>query len=297
MEELMEELIYEVSEETLKELKQAKKLPYPLYYKDIFNTILKDKGILNQINPKLLCLNTNIDETLILNTKNTIEFVQNKSKDIKNNTQNIIEEIKEENPELLKEQIIKFSAYLLQNIEEMEEKIRELESELDKAYKELLIDPLTKVYNRKALERDLIEILEKGKDKDLDLVIAMIDLDNFKYINDSYGHLVGDFVLIKFVKIIKSLIRSNDKIYRYGGDEFVIVFNRSTVVHAVKSIERIINKISKTKLKYNDYIIPLSISVGITQHKKGDIVESLIKRAYNALYEAKATKNTYKVKQ
>ena len=297
MEELMEELIYEISEETLKELKQAKKLPYPLYYKDIFNTILKEKGILNQINPKLLCLNNNIDETLIVNTKNTIEFVQNKSKDIKNNTQNIIEEIKEENPELLKEQIIKFSAYLLKNIEEMEEKIRELESELDKAYKELLIDPLTKVYNRKALERDLIEILEKGKDKDLDLVIAMIDLDNFKYINDSYGHLVGDFVLIKFVKIVKSLIRSSDKVYRYGGDEFVIVFNRSTLMHAIKSIERIINKISKTKLKYNDYIISLSISVGITQHKKGDTIETLIKRADDALYEAKVTKNTYKVKK
>jgi len=297
MEELIEELIYEVCKESLNELKEVKKLPYPLYYKEVFNSILEEKGILNQINPKLLCVNNDINEILILNTKNTIEFVQNKSKDIKSNTQNIIEEIKEENPELLKEQIIKFSAYLLKNIEEMEEKIRELESELDKAYKELLIDPLTRIYNRKALERDLIEILEKGKDKDLDLVVAIIDLDNFKYINDSYGHLVGDFVLIKFVKIIKSLIRSNDKIYRYGGDEFVIVFNRSTVVHAVKSIERIINKISKTKLKYNDYIIPLSISVGITQHKKGDIVESLIKRAYNALYEAKATKNTYKVKQ
>ena len=293
----MEELIYEVCKESLNELKEVKKLPYPLYYKEVFNSILEEKGILNQINPKLLCVNNDINEILILNTKNTIEFVQNKSKDIKSNTQNIIEEIKEENPELLKEQIIKFSAYLLKNIEEMEEKIKELESELDKAYKELLIDPLTKVYNRKALERDLLEILEKGTNRDLDLVIAMIDLDNFKYINDSYGHLVGDFVLIKFVKIIKSLIRSSDKVYRYGGDEFVIVFNRSTLENAIYSIERIVNKISKTKLKYKDFIINISTSIGITQHKKGDTIESLIKRADDALYEAKATKNTCKVKK
>jgi len=293
----MEELIYEVSDETLKELKKANKLPYPLYYKEIFNLILTEREILNQINPKLLCLKTDISESFILNTKNTIEFVQSKSKDIKNNTQHIIEEIKDEDPDFLKEQIIKFSAYLLKNIEEMEEKIKELESELDKAYKELLIDPLTKVYNRKALERDLLEILEKGTNRDLDLVIAMIDLDNFKYINDSYGHLVGDFVLIKFVKIIKSLIRSSDKVYRYGGDEFVIVFNRSTLENAIYSIERIVNKISKTKLKYKDFIINISTSIGITQHKKGDTIESLIKRADDALYEAKATKNTCKVKK
>ena len=142
----------------------------------------------------------------------------------------------------------------------------------------------------------MLEILEKGKNRDLDLCIAILDLDDFKGINDTFGHLVGDFVLIKFVQIVKSLIRKTDKIYRYGGDEFIIIFNRSTPLNATKTIERILNKIDKTKLKYKDYLIKLTVSAGITCHKKGDDVESIIKRADEALYEAKVTKNEYKVK-
>jgi len=176
----------------------------------------------------------------------------------------------------------------------MEEKIYELESELDKAYKELLIDPLTKVYNRKAFEKDLNKILTHGKSKDLDLIVAIIDVDDFKKINDTYGHLVGDFVLIKLAQFMKSLIRNTDKVYRIGGDEFIIVFNRSTLQNAQKSIERIISKISRTSLKYKDHIIKVTISVGIAAHKKGDTIESLLKRADKALYKVKSNnKNGY----
>ncbi len=292
----MEELINDISQKTLEELKKAKKPPYPLYYKEIFNYIASDMHIVDQLNPKLLCENPTFDEKLVSITKDAIEDVHNKTKIIKNSSKEIIEEIQDVDPEDLKSNIIKFSAFLLQNIEEMERKIKDLESELDKAYKELLIDPLTKAYNRKALERDLLEILEKGKERDLDLCIAMIDVDNFKIINDTYGHLVGDYILIKFVQIMRSLIRSSDKIYRYGGDEFIIVFNRSNLLNARKSIERILNKIEKTKLKYKDYIISLTVSSGITCHKKGDDVDSIVNRADEALYEAKVTKNTLKVK-
>ena len=291
----MEELINEISQKTLEELKKANKLPYPLYYKEVFNTIASDKNILEQLNPKLLCIEPNINENFLNFTKSTIEEVKNKSNVIKNSSREIVEEINIVDADELKVNVIKFSSFLIQNIDEMEKKIKELEAELDKAYKELLIDPLTKVYNRKALERDLIEILEKGKEKGLDLCIAILDLDNFKLINDTYGHLVGDFVLIKFTKIVRSLIRKNDKIYRYGGDEFIIVFNRSTIIHAKKSIERIIDKISKTKLKYKEYIINLTISAGIACHRKGDDIKSILQRADDALYEAKVTKNTFKV--
>ncbi len=292
----MEELINDISQKTLEELKKAKKPPYPLYYKEIFNCIASDMHILNQLNPKLLCEKPTFDEKLVSLTKNTIEDVHKRTYEIKNSSKEIIEEIEEVDPENLKSNIIRFSAFLIQNIEEMENKIKELESELDKAYKELLIDPLTKAHNRKALEKDLLEILEKGKERDLDLCIAIVDLDNFKFINDNYGHIVGDYVLIKFVQIISSLIRSSDKIYRYGGDEFIIVFNRSNLNNAKKSIERILNKIGKTKLKYKDYMIQITVSAGITCHKKNDDVESIIHRADEALYEAKITKNTLKVK-
>ena len=291
----MEDTIKKISQKTLKELQKADKLPYPFYYKEIFNSIAKEQGLIEQLNPKLLCLTPNINEILLESTKNIIDQVQGTSKTIKTSSQEVIEEINEANPEEIKETVIKFSSFLINNVNEMENKIKELEGELDKAYKELLMDPLTKVYNRKALERDLLTILEKGKNRDLDLVVAFLDMDNFKYINDTYGHLVGDFVLIKFTKMLKTLTRSSDKIYRYGGDEFVIVFNRTPLISAIKTIERIISKINKTKLKYKDYIINLSISAGIASHKKGDDIDTLLKRADDALYEAKLTKNTYKV--
>ena len=291
----MEDTIKKISQKTLKELLKADKLPYPFYYKEIFNSIAKEQGLIEQLNPKLLCLTPNINEILLEATKKMLDQVQGTSKTIKTSSQEVIEEINEANPEEIKETVIKFSSFLINNVNEMENKIKELEGELDKAYKELLMDPLTKVYNRKALERDLSIILEKGKKRDLDLVVAFLDMDNFKYINDTYGHLVGDFVLIKFTKMLKTLTRSSDKIYRYGGDEFVIIFNRTPLISAIKTIERIIDKINKTKFKYKDYIINLSISAGIAPHKKGDDIDTLLKRADDALYEAKLTKNTYKV--
>jgi diguanylate cyclase len=290
----MEELVKEIFNETLKELEKAGKLPYPLYYKEVFNRIASEKNVLNQLNPKLLCTKPSIDEELLEKTQSTLKHISKTSKDLKDNSKLIIEEIEEASPEELKQDVLKFSLNMVEMINKMEQKIHELESELQKAYKELHMDPLTKVYNRKALEKDLKELLEEGKNKDLNLVIAVIDVDNFKQINDTYGHLVGDFVLIKLTQIIKSLIRKQDKIYRYGGDEFIIVFNDANLLQAQKIIEKIINKISKTALKYKDNIIKVTISVGLAAHQKGDTIDTLIKKADEALYHVKkGSKNSY----
>ena len=292
----MEELVREISKETLDSIEKSGKLPFPLYYKEVFNKISFDKKIIDNINPKLLCLKPSFDERFLIEVEDSIHTVSNTTKDIKNNSKEIIEEIEDIDSDEIKTIVLNFTIDLMSKINKMEEKIQSLEAELDRTYKELLIDPLTKAYNRKALEKDLLEILKYGKDKDLDLVVAMIDLDDFKIINDKYGHIVGDFVLIKICEIIKSLIRKTDKLYRYGGDEFVIVFNRSNIFNAKKSIERIIEKISKTKLKYKDNLIEISISAGLTSHKKGDTLESIIKRADEALYKVKnSTKNGYNI--
>ena len=290
----MEEIIKQISKKTLEDLEKAQKPPFPLYYKEVFDKIAYDEKIIDNLNPKLLCLQPTLSELILQKTEETLKEISTTSKDIKEDSKQIVEEIETTDTDEIKELVLEFSVELIKKINKMEEKIASLEAELDKAYKELLIDPLTKVYNRKALEKDLAEILQKGKEKDLDLIVALIDIDDFKTINDNYGHLVGDFVLVKLAQIMKSLIRKTDKIYRYGGDEFVIVFNRSTLLNAQKSIERIINKISKTALKYKDNIIKVTISAGLAQHKKGDTIESLLKRADEALYRVKTNnKNGY----
>jgi len=293
----MEEMIIKISEKTLNELKRVHKPPYPLYYKNIFNSLVKEEGIYEELNPKLLCDDPDLNEAIISKAVRTIREVNNVSKEIKQESESLIEEVAPLQIDEIKEAIMQFSAGLIQKINRLEQTVHSLESELDKAYKELLIDPLTKVYNRKALNSDLNQILEKGKEKDLDLVIAIVDLDMFKEINDKYGHLVGDFVLIKIADIVKKLIRKENKIYRYGGDEFVIIFNRMTLAQVRPIIQRILHKIESTLLKYKDDLIKVTVSIGLTQHKKGDTFEEIIKRADSALYQAKINRNGFREKE
>jgi diguanylate cyclase (GGDEF)-like protein len=292
----MEELIIKISEKAIEELKKSHKPPYPLYYKNVFDSLVKEEGIYEELNPKLLCEEPDLNESLINKTVKTIREVSNVSREIRQDSESLIEEVAPLQIDDIKDTILQFTSGLLQKISKLEDTVHSLEAELDKAYKELLIDPLTKVYNRKALNNDLNQILEKGKNKKLDLVIAIIDLDLFKEINDKYGHLVGDFVLIKIANIIKKMIREENKIYRYGGDEFVIVFNRMNLSQVKPIIERIVKKIENTLLKYKEDLIHVTISIGLTEHKKGDTFEEIIKRADSALYQAKINRNRYEIK-
>ena len=292
----MEELINEISEKTINELKKLKKPLYPLYYKNVFNDILKEEGLYEYIHPKLLCKEVSIGETFLKKTEETIKNVDKVSKEIKKYSEILVEEIEPFDVEEIKEVILKFNKNIFTKIDKLEKKVKSLQQELDKTYKELLVDSLTKAYNKKALEKDLNEILKVSDQKDLDLVISVIDFDDFKNINDTYGHLVGDFVLVKLVEIIKRLIRKEHKLYRFGGDEFILILNRVDLKEAKKIIERIVEKISHTVLKYNEHLIKISVSVGVTKHKKGDTVDTLLQRADEALYEAKkAGKNRYKI--
>jgi diguanylate cyclase (GGDEF)-like protein len=292
----MEEMIIKISDKILEELKRVHKPPYPMYYKNVFVSLVKQEGIFDELNPKLMCIEPDINEILLNHTVKTIKEVSNVSKEIKQDSENLVEEVAPMQLDEIKETITEFSAGLLQKINRLEETVHSLESELDKAYKELLIDPLTKVYNRKALNNDLNSILEKGKEKDLDLVIAIIDLDYFKEINDKFGHLVGDFVLIKLVDLIKKMIRSENKIYRYGGDEFIIIFNRMNLSDVENIVYRIIKKIESTLLRYKDEMIKITVSIGVARHKKGDTFEDIIKRADYALYQAKINRNGFYIK-
>jgi len=123
------------------------------------------------------------------------------------------------------------------------------------------------------------------------MAIVVFDLDHFKNINDTYGHLVGDFVLIKVIQFVKNIIRRDDKVYRFGGDEFVIIFNRINKESIETITEKIRLKIENTKLKYKDSILNLTISMGVACHIKNDSIESWLHRADKALYDSKKFRN------
>ncbi|MCX8033983.1 MAG: GGDEF domain-containing protein [Thermodesulfovibrio sp.] len=143
-------------------------------------------------------------------------------------------------------------------------------------------DPLTHVNNRMYL--DIIRTkIEKNNVK---LGILMIDIDNFKNINDQYGHPVGDLVLKEIAKTIKNSIKSYDEVIRYGGEEFVVILYRCDEKFLPIIGERLRNHIKKIKFpKYEKLSVTVSIG-GYIYHSDGDIYDGIIK-ADQAMYKAK----------
>jgi diguanylate cyclase len=151
---------------------------------------------------------------------------------------------------------------------------------------------LTQVGNRKGFLEDLKGTLEAGQHQQLPLVLMMIDADNFKLLNDEYGHLAGDKVLYFLAQSIKSIIRSGDNVYRYGGEEFAVVLNRCDQEQSFAIADKIRSKIEHSHLIYSGRTIHVTVSVGVTTHQHGDTFEELFSRADEALYSAKkARKN------
>lgn len=142
------------------------------------------------------------------------------------------------------------SKRMSKELERARDRINELSDELQHALAELTIDPLTKVTNRKGLNDDLANVIEAGHDKQLPTVLMMIDADHFKRLNDTYGHLAGDKVLYFLAQSIKSIIRSGDNVYRYGGEEFVVILNRCDRDQAYAVADKIRSKIEHSHLIY-----------------------------------------------
>ncbi|WP_456381620.1 GGDEF domain-containing protein [Hydrogenimonas sp.] len=202
-----------------------------------------------------------------------------------------IERIAEEKNEIdiqsFKNRFAAFQHDLLQELQHANDIIKSLEQEVEELQKQSNIDSLTKLFNRKALEIDGRELFRHSKERNLNIVVLMIDVDDFKKINDTFGHIAGDKVLILLAKLFKSSIREYDKAYRYGGEEFLIIFNRAQKENAVKVAERIMKAVRNNKLIYKNQVIRITLSMGLTEHQKGDTLESMIERADAAVYQAK----------
>jgi diguanylate cyclase len=148
------------------------------------------------------------------------------------------------------------------------------------------LDPLTKTYNRYALLKHFNELLSKERCTN-ELFILMLDIDNFKSINDHFGHIAGDKILIFLSKLLKKALRDGDRVYRFGGEEFLILLNRTDVEGAQLIAERLLTLCRNNKPLYQNEQISVTVSLGITQLRDDDTMDSLIQRSDNALYRAK----------
>lgn len=147
-------------------------------------------------------------------------------------------------------------------------------------------DFLTNLFNRRYFYLRLNEEEAKASRKRTQLCIAMIDADNFKAINDTYGHAVGDVLLADLSAILTINTRVTDIVTRWGGDEFAIIFPDTSPENSLEIVERIRTKVEK---KFSSY--HLTISVGIIELRPDQDLKSLLNKADQALYQAKKQKN------
>jgi diguanylate cyclase (GGDEF)-like protein/PAS domain S-box-containing protein len=146
-------------------------------------------------------------------------------------------------------------------------------------------DKLTGVYNRNYLDYLLEYESGKAKIECTDLVIVMMDIDKFKFFNDTYGHNYGDKVLKQVAQKITENLRKTDFAGRYGGDEFLVILPRTTINEAKSITERILNVVSQINI--NDIKEKISLSIGIVKQLNEEEVSEVIERADKTMYNAK----------
>jgi diguanylate cyclase len=165
------------------------------------------------------------------------------------------------------------------------------ELERYKLQQRLQIDELTGIYNRIGF-RNAIQDMEDDRSKNT-YIFAMIDIDNFKRLNDNFGHIIGDHCLIEFGKILKTHC-TNSTPFRYGGDEFCILFQNCAMRDAVDTCKRIQESFQLVQINEKTDI-PLTISVGIAGYSGNIPTSELIINTDKALYESKVKRNTITV--
>ncbi len=150
------------------------------------------------------------------------------------------------------------------------------------------IDGLTKAYNHRFFYEFLDKSLIRAQREDHPLSVVMLDVDNFKIVNDKFGHIVGDQVLVDLVQIILKSIRQSDILARYGGDEFAIIFPNCAVDHTLQICHRILDTIKLAPItKLVENLFSISIGIAEYQQSKSESSQELLIKADSALYEAK----------
>ncbi len=198
------------------------------------------------------------------------------------NLASMIEALKEEIKELRNTNQKTQSA-----LKKSSETIKKLEAKLQEKEMETLYDPLTLISNRRMFEGKLKKLFLEFEKNKLPFVLLMIDIDDFKKINDLYGHRTGDEVLRVVANRLQQELRGDDLVARYGGEEFAILLPNTSLRDATPVAERLRKKIEETVINSDGNQVKVTISIGLAQVRPSDSPDDLVKRADKALYLAK----------
>ncbi|WP_242615493.1 GGDEF domain-containing protein [Sphaerotilus mobilis] len=172
---------------------------------------------------------------------------------------------------------------------EMAERVRQLEDELRQLSQEVGTDQLTQIANRRGLLRQF-EVEQSRIDRDgIVLAVGLLDIDNFKRLNDTLGHQTGDEALKFLARRVGEMLRPTDTLARYGGEEFVVLLPATEVAEAQTVLTRVQRLMSAELFMHENKQTFVTFSAGVTLFRRGESLEAALQRADEALYEAKRT--------
>ena len=169
----------------------------------------------------------------------------------------------------------------------LEDEAQRLRDGIRKAQESMRKDALTGIWNRQAMMEMLEQEYVRWKRYQNPLTLVIWDIDNFKQINDEYGHMAGDKILKEFANILTESTRSADFVARYGGEEFVGIFPETDLTMGTQLANKIREKIKEARFVYEGNPVPVTVSAGVASFVENDSADDVFKRADQGLYQAK----------
>jgi diguanylate cyclase len=172
-------------------------------------------------------------------------------------------------------------------VDDSDKEIARLQSELAQTSKMVRHDQLTGALNRKGLDEALEREVTRSSRHASPLCVALLDIDNFKALNDTYGHATGDDALVHLARVIREALRPHDTLARYGGEEFVVILPETEIEDALSALKRLQREITKRFFLHDNDRILITFSAGVTQVVPSEDRNQIIARADAAMYSAK----------
>ena len=201
----------------------------------------------------------------------------------------------------LGKEIVKLNSIFIEEIKKIRESSRTLQDELEdqrrtsitlaekleQSQAQALVDPLTKVLNRAAYNMRIGQMVQEYKRYKEEWALLTLDIDHFKKFNDEFGHQLGDNVLKLVASTVKNCIRVSDRVFRYGGEEFVVLLGRINSEIATHLAEKICQTVERSYFVHGDKKLKVTVSIGGAIIATGDNELSIFQRADKAMYQAK----------
>ncbi len=172
-------------------------------------------------------------------------------------------------------------------VEEADQRISQLQAELDKASTLVRHDQLTGVLNRRGLEEAFNKEVARSRRRHATMCVALLDIDNFKKLNDSLGHQAGDQALIHLSTVIRETLRPHDTVARYGGEEFIILLPETPIADAQTALVRLQRELTRRIFLHDNTRQLITFSAGVSELRPDDTLAIVTKRADEAMYAAK----------